>query len=301
MSSKSTPDGNTSDELTLLRQRVADLEQQLAAYQQAEHAVGDLKIFKAVVDNAPDAVGLSGLDGMMFYANAALHRILGYGDEVLGMNFYLLYPEEYHPTIDAAGQEVIERGFWQGPLHWKHKDGHLIPVQVTVFLIRDAQGAPQGFAAIIRDITEQQRAEQERLMLQEQVIAAQRATLRELSTPLIPLADTVVVMPLIGSIDSSRAQQIVETLLKGVADTRAATAIIDITGVPIVDTNVANALLHAAQAVRLLGARVILSGIRPEVAQTLVGLDLDLSGIVTHSTLQNGIAFALGRPSAKVL
>src|SRR4029078_2730124 len=100
-------------------------------------------------------------------------------------------------------------------------------------------------------------------------------------------------MPLIGTIDSSRAQQVIETLLNGVATTRATTAILDITGVQVVDTQVANALLSAAQAVKLLRAQVIITGIRPEVAQTLVGLGLDLSTIVTRSSLQSGISFAL--------
>ena len=87
--------------------------------------------------------------------------------------------------------------------------------------------------------------------------------------------------------------QIVEELLTGVAANRATTAIIDITGVPIVDTQVAGALLRAAQAVELLGSRVVITGIRPEVAQTLVGIGVNLGSIVTRATLQDGIAYAL--------
>jgi anti-anti-sigma regulatory factor len=129
--------------------------------------------------------------------------------------------------------------------------------------------------------------------LQEEIIRSQEAALRELSTPLIPIADKVVVLPLIGTMDSKRAQQVIETLLDGISTLRARVAIIDITGVPVVDTQVANALIRAAQSVRLLGAEVVLTGIRPEVAQTLVGLGLDLQAIVTRGTLQSGIAFAL--------
>lgn len=127
----------------------------------------------------------------------------------------------------------------------------------------------------------------------QQIILSQQAALRELSTPLIPVSDEVLIMPLIGMIDALRAQQILETLLQGVADRRAKTVIMDITGVQIVDTHVANALIQAAQAVRLLGARVVLTGIRPEVAQTLVGLGVDLRAIVTYSSLQTGIANTL--------
>jgi anti-anti-sigma regulatory factor len=84
-----------------------------------------------------------------------------------------------------------------------------------------------------------------------------------------------------------------DSLLQGIAANHAQIAIIDITGVPVVDSQVADALVRAARAVRLLGARVVLTGIRPEVAQTLVGLGIDLSGIVTRGSLQSGIAYAL--------
>jgi anti-anti-sigma factor len=126
----------------------------------------------------------------------------------------------------------------------------------------------------------------------QQTEARLRSLLDELSTPLIPLMKDVVIMPLIGTIDTQRAQQVIETLLRGVSQHRARKAIVDITGVSVVDTGVANALIHAAQAVRLLGTEVILTGIRPDVAQTLVGLGIDLRGIVTCGTLQSGIDYA---------
>jgi rsbT co-antagonist protein RsbR len=104
-----------------------------------------------------------------------------------------------------------------------------------------------------------------------------------------------MVMPLIGTLDTRRAQDVLDTLLHGIALKQAQVVILDITGVPIVDTQVANGLVRAAQAVQLLGARAVLTGIRPEVAQTLVGLGVDLSGIVTRGTVQSGIAFAMGQ------
>ncbi len=143
------------------------------------------------------------------------------------------------------------------------------------------------------DIDERKRSENEREALQQQVIEAQRAALREISTPLIPLSDEVVLMPIIGSIDTQRAGQIMEMVLEGVAHYRATTAIIDITGVMVMDTQVANALIQAAQAVRLLGASVMLTGIGPAMAQTLVSLGADLQGIETRGTLQRGISAAL--------
>ncbi|MCS6879898.1 MAG: STAS domain-containing protein [Oscillochloridaceae bacterium] len=128
---------------------------------------------------------------------------------------------------------------------------------------------------------------------EDRMLAAQREALRELSTPLIPITDDVVIMPLIGVIDSSRAHMVMETLLDGVTRQQARLVILDITGVPVVDSQVAQALIQAAQAVKLLGARVMLTGIQPQIAQTLVHLGVDLSGIQTQSSLQAGIAVAL--------
>jgi anti-anti-sigma factor len=148
-----------------------------------------------------------------------------------------------------------------------------------------------------QDITDRKLAEAERQRLQNELIEAQQVALQELSTPLIPISDTVLVMPLIGRIDTRRAGQILETLLEGIQRQQADLAIIDITGVSLVDTQVAHTLLQAARAVKLLGAQVVLTGLRSEVAQTLVGLGVDLSDIVTRGTLQSGIAFGLGNSS----
>ena len=153
-----------------------------------------------------------------------------------------------------------------------------------------------------QDLAERQRkeaalrhAEEERLKLQDEMIRMQAAALEQLSTPLIPISEDILVMPLIGTIDSRRAQKMMETLLQGLVAHHARAVILDITGVPVVDSAVAQGLLRAAQAAQLLGAQVVLTGIRPEVAQTLVGIGANLRGIVTYSTLQNGISAALAR------
>lgn len=162
--------------------------------------------------------------------------------------------------------------------------------------LRDAEGnvwAVLGYAQDVTRISQAEVALQESLQQQDGMIRAQQALILELSTPLIPVHHGVVVMPIIGGIDSTRAKQIIETLLEGIGVHGARTAILDITGVKSVDTHVAQALLQAAQAARLLGTEVILTGISPGVAQTLVTLDVDLRGIDTQSTLQQGIARAL--------
>jgi len=172
----------------------------------------------------------------------------------------------------------------------------VVPLEVTGIPITDTDGNLAYAMIAFTDITERKAAEAtlRQTISQEEIIRAQAATLRELSTPLIPINDQVMVMPLIGTVDSYRTQQVMDSLLQGIATNHAQIAIIDITGVPVVDSQVADALVRAARAVRLLGARVVLTGIRPEVAQTLVGLGIDLSGIVTRGSLQSGIAYALG-------
>jgi GAF domain-containing protein len=117
--------------------------------------------------------------------------------------------------------------------------------------------------------------------------------IRELSTPLVPITDEILVLPLVGTIDSLRAQQMMDVLLDGISARRAKVVILDITGVPVVDTSVANYILQATQAVRLLGATCILVGITPEVAQTVVGLGVELQALTTRSDLQGGVEHAL--------
>lgn len=147
----------------------------------------------------------------------------------------------------------------------------------------------------LRDVTERRQMEEAVHARQDEMIRAQSAALAELSTPLIPISEDIVVMPLIGLLDSQRAQQVMSTLLEGISKSGAAVAILDITGVSVVDTQVANGLIRAARAAALLGAEVVLTGIRPEVARTLVGLGADLQDIVTRGTLQSGIAYAMSR------
>jgi rsbT co-antagonist protein RsbR len=124
--------------------------------------------------------------------------------------------------------------------------------------------------------------------------------IRELSSPVIPVLAGVLVMPLIGVIDSSRATLLVTTLLSAIEQHQAMIVLMDVTGVPLVDTQVARVLLQAADAARLLGAEPILVGIRPELAQTIVGLGLDLSSLKTQADLQSGIRYAAQRQALRL-
>lgn len=134
----------------------------------------------------------------------------------------------------------------------------------------------------------------------EDIIRRQQQELLELSTPVIKLWDGVLAVPMIGTLDSSRTQIVMETLLQKIVDTESGLAIIDITGVPTVDTLVAQHLLKTVSAIRLMGADCIISGIRPQIAQTIVHLGIDLEGISTKSTLADALALALTRTGYRV-
>jgi len=127
----------------------------------------------------------------------------------------------------------------------------------------------------------------------EDIIVRQQHELLELSTPVIKLWDGVLAVPVIGTLDSSRAQIVMETLLERLVNTGSELAIIDITGVPTVDTLVAQHLMKTVTAIRLMGAESIISGIRPQIAQTIVHLGIDLQGIITKSTLADALATAM--------
>lgn len=129
----------------------------------------------------------------------------------------------------------------------------------------------------------------------EEIIARQQQELLELSTPVVQLWDGVLALPLIGTLDSARTQVVMESLLQAIVDTESAIAIIDITGVPVVDTLVAQHLLKTIAAARLMGADCIISGIRPQIAQTIVHLGVQIGDVVTKATLADAFALALRR------
>ncbi|KAB0518500.1 MULTISPECIES: STAS domain-containing protein [Pseudomonas] len=129
----------------------------------------------------------------------------------------------------------------------------------------------------------------------ESVIKRQQEELLELSTPVVKLWEGVLALPMIGTLDSQRTQVVMESLLQRIVDTGAEIAIIDITGVPTVDTLVAQHLLKTVTAIRLMGADCIISGVRPQIAQTIVHLGLDLQGVVTKANLADALALSLKR------
>ncbi|WP_437669874.1 PAS domain-containing protein [Sorangium sp. So ce131] len=263
----------------------------------SEHALlGRLQLLLKLLDHSRNSIFVKDVDGRYVFVNRAHAEVFQrHAVEVIGKNEH-----ELSPLAFDAIEEVVERerGVLAGGKAMQYEEmlqlgDTQIHFATVKFPILDGRGEPIGLGGVVTNITALRHAEAERAALQEKIIAAQQAALRELSTPLIPIADRVVAMPLVGTIDSARADQITETLLSGISNQGAHTAILDVTGVRAVDAHVADALTRTARAAQLLGTRVVLTGVRPEVAQTLVTLGVDLSGITPLSTLQSGIAHAL--------
>ncbi len=275
------------------------IQQDVTARVQAEIALHENENrIAGILDSAMDAIITVDEHHQIVLFNQSAETMFGYtSDSVVGQSLDILLPTSvrpHHPDyVRSFGRtDTHNRAMArQRRIDGVRASGEEFPIEVSISQV-DADGH-KLYTAIVRDISERIRAEQERNELQERIIQMQHALVQELSTPLIPISDEIVIMPLVGSVDSLRAQNVMGTLLEGVERHRSRIVILDITGVPIVDTQVANTLIRSAQAVRLLGARVLLTGIGPDIAQTLVGLGVELSGIVTYSTLQIGISSAM--------
>ncbi|KPL90639.1 PAS domain S-box protein [Herpetosiphon geysericola] len=260
---------------------------------QAEALLGR---FDTILSSTNDIVAIADLAGKMQYLNPAARRLLAIEptDPVDQLTWHDLHPAKAEQQwLAKTLQHAQVHGSWMGEHELKPAHGQRLPVMYQMLCHYDVDQQPSFFSIIAHDISDQKQAEAERQRLHEEIIRTQQQALIELSTPLIPIADTVVLLPLVGSVDTARAQQFMETLLEGVHINKAQIAIVDVTGVPVMDTQVAGLLIRAANSVQLLGARVIITGIRPELAQTLVTLGIDFRSIMTHSSLQQGITYAI--------
>ena len=169
---------------------------------------------------------------------------------------------------------------------WRvRKDGKQFWASAIITALRDKDGTLRGFGKVTRDLTERKQTEER--------IQQQSREIMELSTPVMQVWQGVVVAPLIGALDSQRTQQFMERLLNRIVETNSPVALVDIMGVPTIDTQTAQHLIETISAVRLLGAQVVLTGVRPAIAQTLVHLGIDLSDIITRSSLAAGLSVAL--------
>ena len=281
-----------------IRRMVGNLEQTI------KDRTANLNIFRQFAEASGQGFGMCSLGGQIAYANPMFAHILRAArvDDLLGKAMTDFYTGTQRQQLgQVIFPAVLERGGWSGEREATAADGTSVPTLETYFLIRDEDGTPHRIASILIDITEQKQAEAEREHLQEQLIQAQKDALRELSTPIIPIMDGVIIMPIIGNVDTFRARDIMRVLLSGISKHRAKVVILDITGMPMVDTGVANHLHKTIQAARLKGAYTLLTGISDAVAETLVGLGIDWEHMETLRDLQTGLLRAMQRMGVQVL
>jgi rsbT co-antagonist protein RsbR len=223
-------------------------------------------------------------------------------DELVGKNLSMFHTEEQiQQEVIPFNNLVMEKGSHQDEMGHRRKDGTTFPTWMAVALLTDEDGNPAGLAGTMRDITEQKQVEEERARFQQSLIDAQQAALRELSTPIIPIMEGIIIMPLIGTIDSNRALAITRALLAGISTYRAKAVILDVTGVPIIDSGVADHLNKTIQAARLKGAQAIITGISSEIAEAIVDLGINWHEVDTLRDLQTGLVVALARLQKQIV
>ncbi len=265
-----------------------------AAVTQGIESLGTQAFLAAIVDSSDDAIYGKTLAGIIVTWNTGAEKVFGYSAaEIVGHSISGLVPVNRPDEVPQI-LEKLKRG--ERVDHFEtvrmKKDGDLVDVSLTVSPIRDAAGRIIGASTIARDITEQKRM-REALQQRAQEIL-------EVSTPVLQVWEGVVVAPFIGTLDTQRAQQFMERLLERVVETNSSVALLDVTGVPSVDTRTAQHLIETISAVRLMGAQAVLTGVRPAIAQTLAHLGINLADVVTRSSLAAGLRVALDLLNLKI-
>ncbi len=257
---------------------------------QLRTASTEAELLQLLVDNMTDyAITMLDPQGTVLTWSAAAERLKGWkAGEIIGQHFSRFYPPE--DVARGKTEDELRVAAKEGRFEdegWRvRKDGSRFWANVVVTCLRTSSGEVRGFGKITRDLTKQRTAD-------EQIRKQTQEILEMAAVPVVQVWDGIVLVPLIGTLDSQRTQQLMERVLNRVTETNSPVALLDITGVPSVDTQTAQHLIETTSAVRLLGAEVILTGVRPAIAQTLVHLGIDLSNITTRASLGAGLRMAL--------
>lgn len=284
-------------------------------------AEGRLKQQEELINLATNAIIIRNTKDEIIFWNKGSEKLYGWSNkEVLGKETHSFLQTSFPKPLNEIESEFHKTGNWEGEVIHTKKDGSKITVETRWSLQRNDNGEPLAFLQINNDVTirkqiqeklneNYKQLEQSNLSLQkeiaegkerERIITRQTQEILELSTPILRVWDDIVAAPLIGTLDSERTQHFMERLLNSIVETNSQIALIDITGVPTIDTQTAQHLLETISAAKLLGAKIILTGVRPAIAQTLVHLGVDLSEIDTQSSLSSGLQVAFNYLNLKL-
>ncbi len=228
------------------------------------------------------------MDGTILTSNENFLNVLGYTlKEVKGKHHRIFCEESYvkSPEYKTFWEKLNRGEFDDGEYKRIGKNGNEVYIRATYNPIFDLNGKPVKVLKIAADVTEQKRREGE--------AAKQAALIMDMSTPVMRLLDNILLLPIIGLVDSKRVQLIMETALQNILDYQARVIILDVQGVPAVDSSVANHIIKITKATKLMGCTCIVTGVSPEIAQALVNLGIDLGDIMTQSTLKDGLTSSL--------
>jgi PAS domain S-box-containing protein len=256
------------------------------------------ELLQLLVANLKDyAIIMLDPKGNVLTWSSAAEQLKGWkASEIIGQHFSRFYPVEdvQKGKTEMELQLAMQNGRFEDEGWRVRKDGSRFWANVIVTCLRTTDGQVRGFGKITRDLTERRMAE-ERSRKQTQELLEMAAV------PVVQVWEGIVLVPLIGTLDSQRTQQLMERVLNRVTETNSPVALLDITGVPSIDTQTAQHLIETIAAVRLLGAEVVLTGVRPSIAQTLVHLGIDLSNVTTRSSLSAGLRMAFETLNLRVV
>ncbi len=289
---------DVDEDLLRMMQGVGSQIGQFIERRQAEESLRESEErFRTLTETASDAIITIDEESRIVYVNRAGEHIFGHAvEEMTGSDLTTLMPDYLRHLHRAGFGRYVETGekhiSWDGvELPGLHKDGHEIPVEIS--FSEFSRGGKRYFTGIVRDITERKRAE---ALLREQKDALARLNeeraqmIAEVSTPVVPVWRGVLILPIIGSLDTERMQRATEAAMSKVMTTGAHSCIIDITGARIVDSQAVTNLSNLVAALKLIGAEAIVTGVTAHAAHTLVTLGVDFTGMKTRRTLAEALS-----------
>ena len=250
-------------------------------------------LFNSIIESAADGIITIAEDGRVQVFNAAAEVMFGYAAaEVIGQNIKMLMPPQHGEQHAGYLERYLRTGEarilgFHREVEGLRKDGSVFAMDLGVgeITVPGAAGGQRSFSGMLRDLTQLKAAQAEILRKSQDIL--------ELSTPVLSVWKDVLVLPLIGTLDTRRTKDTMEKALTRLAEEKARVLIIDITGVPVIDTMVADHLVRLAAAVKMMGGECVITGISPATAMTIISLGVDLSSMSTGASLADGLKLAI--------